>query len=173
MDYHSGTNIPLCCLAKGNEYNLFKRIQIITYCWRAAAAAGRNLELLLFVINAHVPTDCRVGIDSPQGGLENLVGMIGGYMVSIHILNIDAHHYVEQTRNYMDGFRIFSGVTKSFFFGAIIAVFCCWRGLVTHKGAEGVGRATTHANVLSAIGILISNFFLTIILNSIYLNLYA
>ena len=35
------------------------------------------------------------------------------------------------------------------------------------QGAEGVGRATTQAVVTSSIIILISNFFVTLILNKI------
>ena len=39
--------------------------------------------------------------------------------------------------------------------------------MTCREGAEGVGRATTEAVVFSAITILITNFFLTLFLNSV------
>jgi phospholipid/cholesterol/gamma-HCH transport system permease protein len=100
--------------------------------------------------------------------MADLVGMIGGFVISTQFYNIDAHFYVDQTKNFMGEWQIFCGLFKSVFFGAIIGLFCCWRGLATGRGAEGVGRATTHANVLSAIGILVANFFITIFLANFY-----
>jgi phospholipid/cholesterol/gamma-HCH transport system permease protein len=58
-----------------------------------------------------------------------------------------------------------TGMIKTFVFGAIIAVIACDKGLNCPQGAEGVGRATTEAVVYSSITILISNFFLTLVLN--------
>jgi phospholipid/cholesterol/gamma-HCH transport system permease protein len=53
---------------------------------------------------------------------------------------------------------------KTFVFGGIIAVVACDKGLNCPQGAEGVGRATTEAVVYSSITILITNFFLTLVL---------
>jgi len=49
-------------------------------------------------------------------------------------------------------------------FGAIIGVVGCYKGLTCPQGAEGVGHATTESVVYSSIAILISNFFLTLLL---------
>ena len=54
-----------------------------------------------------------------------------------------------------------SGVGKSFFFGYFITIVGCYNGLTTEGGADGVGRATTNTVVLSAILVLVSDFFLT------------
>jgi phospholipid/cholesterol/gamma-HCH transport system permease protein len=43
----------------------------------------------------------------------------------------------------------------------------CYKGMTCREGAEGVGRATTEAVVFSSITILITNFFLTLILNNL------
>jgi phospholipid/cholesterol/gamma-HCH transport system permease protein len=40
--------------------------------------------------------------------------------------------------------------------------------MTCHDGAEGVGHATTAAVVYSSIAILISNFFLTLLLGRIF-----
>ena len=60
------------------------------------------------------------------------------------------------------------GLIKAFIFGGIVALIGCYKGLTCGEGAEGVGRATTEAVVYSSITILISNFFLTLILGQIF-----
>jgi phospholipid/cholesterol/gamma-HCH transport system permease protein len=57
------------------------------------------------------------------------------------------------------------GLIKAFVYGGMIALISCYKGLTCGEGAEGVGHATTEAVVYSAITILISNFFLTLVLN--------
>jgi phospholipid/cholesterol/gamma-HCH transport system permease protein len=53
---------------------------------------------------------------------------------------------------------------KSCFFGAIIAIVGCFKGLTAQTGAEGVGLATTASVVLSIILIFIVNYFLSVVL---------
>jgi phospholipid/cholesterol/gamma-HCH transport system permease protein len=60
------------------------------------------------------------------------------------------------------------GLVKSFVYGGIIALIGCYKGLSCGMGAEGVGRATTEAVVFSSITILITNFFLTLFLQRVY-----
>jgi phospholipid/cholesterol/gamma-HCH transport system permease protein len=54
-----------------------------------------------------------------------------------------------------------SGLGKAPFFGVTIAMIGCYYGMQTRGGTEGVGRATTRTVVVSAIAILVSDFFLT------------
>jgi phospholipid/cholesterol/gamma-HCH transport system permease protein len=44
----------------------------------------------------------------------------------------------------------------------------CNKGLTCRGGAEGVGRATTEAVVIASISILVSNFFLTLLLTRFF-----
>jgi phospholipid/cholesterol/gamma-HCH transport system permease protein len=46
----------------------------------------------------------------------------------------------------------------------IMATISCYHGFYTEGGAEGVGKATTKAVVLSSLLILISNYFITALL---------
>ena len=46
-------------------------------------------------------------------------------------------------------------------FGTILSLTGCMKGFYTTGGAEGVGRATTEAVVMSSLVILLSDFFLT------------
>ncbi len=59
------------------------------------------------------------------------------------------------------------GFIKAFVFGTILSLISCYKGINCRQGAEGVGRATTEAVVYSSITILISNFFLTMLLNKV------
>ena len=63
---------------------------------------------------------------------------------------------------------IMMGITKAFIFGGILSLIGCYKGLNCPQGAEGVGRTTTEAVVYSSITILISNFFLTLVLNVVF-----
>ena len=51
--------------------------------------------------------------------------------------------------------------SSAFVFGMIIATISCYQGFNTEGGAEGVGKATTGAVVISSMLILISDYFLT------------
>lgn len=55
----------------------------------------------------------------------------------------------------------FSGMFKTPFFGAIIALVGCHFGMRTRGGTEGVGNATTRSVVAISIAILVSDFVLT------------
>jgi phospholipid/cholesterol/gamma-HCH transport system permease protein len=55
----------------------------------------------------------------------------------------------------------FSGMFKTPFFGAIIALVGCHFGFITRGGTEGVGNSTTRSVVVISISILISDFMLT------------
>jgi phospholipid/cholesterol/gamma-HCH transport system permease protein len=56
---------------------------------------------------------------------------------------------------------IMSGIVKSIFFGAFLVTVCGYKGYYASGGAEGVGRATTEAVVISTVGILVSDYILT------------
>ena len=58
---------------------------------------------------------------------------------------------------------ILSGIIKSTFFGAFLITICGYKGFYTKGGAEGVGRATTEAVLISSVGIMILDYILTTI----------
>ena len=62
------------------------------------------------------------------------------------------------------------GIFKSFFFGGLIGLISSYRGFHCDPGAEGVGRATTQAFVATFISILVSNFFLAVLLRQIRIH---
>jgi phospholipid/cholesterol/gamma-HCH transport system permease protein len=54
-----------------------------------------------------------------------------------------------------------SGLFKTPFFGAIIALVGCHFGMTTRGGTAGVGNSTTRTVVVISITILIADFWLT------------
>jgi phospholipid/cholesterol/gamma-HCH transport system permease protein len=70
-------------------------------------------------------------------------------------------------------FDLFSGILKSFFFGAALGLISCYKGFYCRAGAEGVGRACTEAFVTSFMAILTMDYFLAEALQSISIKLYG
>jgi phospholipid/cholesterol/gamma-HCH transport system permease protein len=94
-------------------------------------------------------------------GLALITGVLGGLMVAVLELNISAHQYY---RSYLYAVLIrdvTDGLTKSVFFGTIVASIACFKGLRCRGGTEGVGRTTTEAVVTGCLMIFVSNFFIT------------
>jgi phospholipid/cholesterol/gamma-HCH transport system permease protein len=96
--------------------------------------------------------------------LTDIIGIYGGYFVGTVVLGGNPVTYMKMTWLYLELSDVFSGLLKSAVFGLLIAVVSCSSGFRASGGAEGVGTATTRAVVLSSIGILISDYFLGVIL---------
>ncbi len=92
---------------------------------------------------------------------SDLVGILGGYGVSVYLLGANPTIYIRRTYDYLALEDIYIGLLKAAIFGMIIAIIGCYQGFNTQGGAEGVGKATTRAVVMSSLLILISNYFIT------------
>jgi phospholipid/cholesterol/gamma-HCH transport system permease protein len=100
--------------------------------------------------------------------MADFMGIVGGYFFSVIILGIDHAQYLRNSREFVGGFDLFSGIFKSVFFGATIAIVSCYRGFHCQPGAEGVGRAATAAFVMSFVLIIVLDLVLTILLDAVY-----
>ena len=95
------------------------------------------------------------------------LGMVSGMIVAVYLLGLDPVFLWTNMVFYTWSEDVMMGLIKAFIFAGIIATVSCYKGMNCGQGAEGVGRATTQAVVTSSIIILISNFFVTLILNKI------
>ncbi len=93
--------------------------------------------------------------------VSDYVGIVGGYFVGVILLHINSGIFVKNITKLVDLNDIFNGLIKAAVFGFLLSLISCYKGFNTRGGAEGVGRATTEAVVLSSISILISDYFLT------------
>lgn len=99
--------------------------------------------------------------------LADFMGIMGGALICTKVYNVEAHHYWTRAQEFIGLWDIMSGLIKSVFFGAAIALISCHRGFNCRAGAEGVGRAATEAFVASFIAILVMDFFLAMFLNNL------
>ncbi len=99
--------------------------------------------------------------------VANFMGVVGGAFYSIYLFHIDSFHYWHNSQQFVDLFDLFTGIFKSLFFGAAIALLGCYRGFNCDPGAEGVGRAATAAFVYSFVMIIILDLLLGIALISV------
>lgn len=96
-----------------------------------------------------------------------MIGIIGGYIVSTHILGLNGEDYINNIQKTVEMKDIVSGLVKAGFFGLILTCVGSFKGFFTTGGARGVGISTTQSVVLGSISILISNYFLTKLLEQI------
>ncbi|MBF0540828.1 MAG: ABC transporter permease [Nitrospirae bacterium] len=98
--------------------------------------------------------------------LADFVGILGGFFVSVYIFDASSVGYWNRTWDYLEIKDITDGLIKACFFGASISIVSCYKGFYTTGGAKGVGQATTGAVVLSSMAILVSDYFISVILAS-------
>jgi phospholipid/cholesterol/gamma-HCH transport system permease protein len=96
--------------------------------------------------------------------LANAVAIFGGYVVAVTSIGVTTHTYVTGLQNFFYMKDLLSGLIKAFVFGGIISWMGCYHGFRTEGGAEGVGKATTHAVVSSCVLVLINDYVLAHVL---------
>jgi phospholipid/cholesterol/gamma-HCH transport system permease protein len=95
-------------------------------------------------------------------------GIYSGYVVAVHMLGIDQAYFLENMFKFTGAKDVVSGLIKSVFFAMFIALISCYKGFNAGEGAEGVGRATTQAVVVSSLTVLVANFFIAVVFNAIF-----
>ncbi|MGZ9108950.1 MAG: MlaE family ABC transporter permease [Micavibrio sp.] len=91
----------------------------------------------------------------------DIIGVFGGYVVSIYNLGFSPGRYLSQTWEIVETIDVTSGLIKAAAFGMIVTLMGCYHGYNSQRGAQGVGAATTNAVVSASILILIFNYILT------------
>ncbi len=92
--------------------------------------------------------------------ISDMIGILGGYLITVKYFGVSSTIYWKRSWDFLKTEDIYNGLIKACFFGGAIALIGCYKGFYTTGGAEGVGKATTGAVVLSFMTILISNYFL-------------
>ncbi len=95
----------------------------------------------------------------------NALGVIGGYLVSVSWLGVDAGAFWSQMSSQVDWQEdVVNGMIKSVVFGLLIAIVALFQGVNAIPSSEGVSRATTRTVVHSSLGVLGLDFVLTSIM---------
>ncbi|MGD8978098.1 MAG: ABC transporter permease [Gammaproteobacteria bacterium] len=95
----------------------------------------------------------------------NLMGMLGGLVVGVGMLDLGLFEYVEQTRRSVTLTQINIGIIKAVIFGVLVAVAGCLRGVQCGNSSQAVGMAATSAVVTSIVLIIVADGLFAVILN--------
>jgi len=93
----------------------------------------------------------------------DLMGIVGGLVVSGSILEISPLQYLVETKHAVGLNHLLVGLFMSFVFGVLVALTACMRGLRSSRSASGVGEATTSAVVTGIVNIVVATAIITVL----------
>jgi len=93
--------------------------------------------------------------------LANAMGIFGGLLIAVFQEGLSPIFYMQRVFRVLSFDDLSVGLFKPVFFAFMIAIIACHNGLAARGGADGVGKATTNTVYAAAIGILVSDFFIT------------
>ncbi|MCX5785131.1 MAG: ABC transporter permease [Elusimicrobia bacterium] len=94
----------------------------------------------------------------------DFLGVLGGCLVGMVKLGVSPAVYKDDIFTYLGTEDFMHGFLKTFFFAFMIATVSCYKGLNTKGGAEGVGKATTEAVVVSMVLVMVMDYFISALL---------
>jgi phospholipid/cholesterol/gamma-HCH transport system permease protein len=97
-----------------------------------------------------------------------VVGMGGAWLVAVVFQGVDQGQWVANLRDIVTLVDVLQGLIKSVFFGFMVALVGCYQGFNASGGGRGVGMGTTRAVVIASVMTLISDYFQTAILLTIF-----
>jgi phospholipid/cholesterol/gamma-HCH transport system permease protein len=101
--------------------------------------------------------------------IADFVGIAGGLFVGIIDLDITVRGYYNETLTAVHGWDVSTGLLKSVAFSIAIGLIACQQGFAASGGAEGVGRRTTSAVVVSLFTLILVDSAFTVFFRAINL----
>lgn len=92
----------------------------------------------------------------------DLVGIVGGLVVGVSVLDLTATGYFNELQKVVKHLDVYEGLIKSIAFALAIALISSQQGLVAEGGAEGVGKRTTSAVVITLFVLILVDAAFTI-----------
>jgi phospholipid/cholesterol/gamma-HCH transport system permease protein len=93
--------------------------------------------------------------------LADLLGVFAATLIAALDTNVSLSFFYSSITAVVQISDVVGGLIKTVFFGALIALIACHRGLHTRGGRQGVGAATSRTVVVTSITTLIADFLLT------------
>ncbi len=97
----------------------------------------------------------------------NLMGIVGGGIVGVAMLDISPIHYFNETVAALRIMQFVPGLIKAVVFGILVALSGCLRGMQCKRSASAVGESATSAVVTAIVAIIVSDAILTVIFDRI------
>lgn len=96
----------------------------------------------------------------------DVIGILGGYLTGVALLGVNAGAYIHGIESSVLMPDVAEGFVKSFVFGMLVALVCCYQGYNAHRrrdgmGPEAVANATTSAVVISCVCVLVADYVVT------------
>jgi len=95
----------------------------------------------------------------------DLIGILGGLLVGMGMLDLDPVVYFNQTREAVSLKHFWIGLFHSVIFGVLVALAGCLRGMQCGRSASAVGHAATSAVVTGIVSIIVATAIITFICN--------
>ena len=100
--------------------------------------------------------------------ISNVAALTGAYLVSTTSLDVSGSYFVDLVREGLLVKDVIAGIIKSLFFGLIIGLVACYRGLTVKGGAAGVGAATTSSVVTSITSVIAADTLFNVLIVRLY-----
>jgi phospholipid/cholesterol/gamma-HCH transport system permease protein len=94
--------------------------------------------------------------------VADVVGLLGGLVVGVTSLDLSPRLYFHQTQHALALWDVTAGLVKSVVFALAIGLIACQQGFATTGGAEGVGRRTTSAVVITLLMLIVIDAVFTV-----------
>ena len=98
---------------------------------------------------------------------SDLLGILGGAIVGVGVMDITVIQYITQTQTTLDLTNISLGIAKAGIYAIIIALSGCLRGMQSGRSAAAVGEATTSAVVTAIVGIIVTDGIFAVLCNAL------
>ena len=95
----------------------------------------------------------------------DLMGIVGGLIVGVGMMNISVTEYVVQTQSAVSLTHFWIGIFQAVVFGVLVALAGCLRGMQCGRSASAVGDATTSAVVTGIVAIIVATAVITFVCN--------
>jgi phospholipid/cholesterol/gamma-HCH transport system permease protein len=99
--------------------------------------------------------------------VADAIGIFGGVLVAALSLDVTPAAFMTELRQVMTPWDVISGLIKSVVFSGTLGIIACQRGLGTAGGAEGVGRQTTSAVVISLFSLILLDALFTVFFGAV------
>jgi len=99
--------------------------------------------------------------------ISDFTGIVGGLFVARVKYDIPTIVYWHDIIDNMQIKHFVHGFLKTFVFAFLVSMVSCFKGVTTRGGAEGVGKSTTQAVVISMTLVLVIDYFATALLNAL------
>ena len=111
--------------------------------------------LLVLVFAVPLAGTLLIGMSDGKPNQREAVTLV----TALGLLDMSTPEFLKGLRLFFEPFDVQFAIIKGLSFGAILTSIGCFFGFTTQGGAEGVGRSTTRAVVVSSMAILVLDAF--------------